>query len=60
MDYFDFDVVATLGISANVAFAEDATSETSSDNSAGGLRKIEDGSVASNTHTAKWRVFTDK
>ncbi|XP_058752330.1 uncharacterized protein LOC131625490 isoform X3 [Vicia villosa] len=50
----------TLGISANVAFAEDVTSETSYDNSAGGLKKIEDGSVASNIHTAKWRVFTDK
>jgi len=25
-----------------------------------GLRKIEDGSVVSNIHTAKWRVFTDK
>jgi hypothetical protein len=54
----------TLGISANTAFAEDVTSETSSANSTGddltGLRKIEDGSVASNIHTAKWRVFTDK
>ncbi|CAJ2640699.1 unnamed protein product [Trifolium pratense] len=57
-------VVVTLGISANTAFAEDVTSETSSANSTGddltGLRKIEDGSVASNIHTAKWRVFTDK
>ncbi|KAK2386393.1 kinesin light chain [Trifolium repens] len=57
-------VVLTLGISANTAFAEDVTSETSSANSTGddltGLRKIEDGSVASNIHTAKWRVFTDK
>lgn len=54
----------TLGISANTAFAEDVTTETSSGNSTGddlnGLRKIEDGSVASNIHTAKWRVFTDK
>lgn len=25
----------------------------------GGLRKIEDGSVVSNIHTSKWRVFTD-
>ncbi|XP_050880080.1 uncharacterized protein LOC127083788 isoform X3 [Lathyrus oleraceus] len=58
--HFDFDVVATLGIGANVAFAEDVSSETSYDNSTGGLKKIEDGSVASNIHTAKWRVFTDK
>ena len=53
-----------MGISANTAFAEDVTTETSSGNSTGddlnGLRKIEDGSVASNIHTAKWRVFTDK
>ncbi|XP_012572004.1 uncharacterized protein [Cicer arietinum] len=54
----------TLGISANTVFAEDATAKTSSDNNPGddltGFRKIEDGSVASNIHTAKWRVFTDK
>lgn len=25
-----------------------------------GLRKIEDGSVISNIHTSKWRIFTDK
>lgn len=24
-----------------------------------GLRKVEDGSVISNIHTSKWRVFTD-
>jgi hypothetical protein len=64
IDYFDFCAVVTLGISANTAFAEDVTSETFSANSTGddltGLRKIEDGSVASNIHTAKWRVFTDK
>lgn len=24
-----------------------------------GLEKIEDGSVVSNIHTSKWRVFTD-
>jgi hypothetical protein len=63
VDYSDFCAVLTLGISANTVFAEDVTSETSSANSTGdetGLRKIEDGSVASNIHTAKWRVFTDK
>ena len=53
-----------LGSSANTVFAEDATTEASSDNDSGndliGLSKIEDGSVVSNIHTAKWRVFTDK
>uniref|UniRef100_A0A0R0F4G5 MalT-like TPR region domain-containing protein n=1 Tax=Glycine max TaxID=3847 RepID=A0A0R0F4G5_SOYBN len=54
----------TLGISASTVFAEDATTEAYPDNDPGGdligLRKIEDGSVVSNIHTAKWRVFTDK
>lgn len=62
--YSYFYAVVTLGISANTVFAEDATAKTSSDNNPGddltGFRKIEDGSVASNIHTAKWRVFTDK
>ncbi|XP_047164676.1 uncharacterized protein LOC124834109 isoform X1 [Vigna umbellata] len=57
-------VAMTLGISANTTFAENATTEASSNNDLGddlvGLRKIEDGSVVSNIHTAKWRVFTDK
>ncbi|KAK7387371.1 hypothetical protein VNO78_28122 [Psophocarpus tetragonolobus] len=57
-------VAMTLGISASTVFAEDAIAEASSDNDPGGdligLRKIEDGSVVSNIHTAKWRVFTDK
>ncbi|XP_027336095.1 kinesin light chain 3 isoform X2 [Abrus precatorius] len=54
----------TLGIGASTVFAEDATPRASSDDGLGddsiGLRKIEDGSVVSNIHTAKWRVFTDK
>ena len=54
----------TLGISASTVFAEDATTEASSSNDLGddliGLKKIEDGSVVSNIHTAKWRIFTDK
>ncbi|KAK7290215.1 hypothetical protein RIF29_04480 [Crotalaria pallida] len=53
-----------LGISANTVFAEDATNRASSVNDSGddliGLSKVEDGSVVSNIHTAKWRVFTDK
>ncbi|KAK7305682.1 hypothetical protein VNO77_43591 [Canavalia gladiata] len=59
-----FKKTMTLGISASTVYAEDATAEASSDNYPGddsiGLKKIEDGSVVSNIHTAKWRVFTDK
>ncbi|KAK8473753.1 hypothetical protein PHAVU_001G229300 [Phaseolus vulgaris] len=57
-------VAMTLGISAGVAYAENVRTEASSNSDPGedliGLRKIEDGSVVSNLHTAKWRVFTDK
>ncbi|KAK7379227.1 hypothetical protein VNO80_04682 [Phaseolus coccineus] len=57
-------VAMTLGISASTAFAENVRTEASSNSDPGedlvGLRKIEDGSVVSNLHTAKWRVFTDK
>ncbi|XP_041002410.1 kinesin light chain 3 isoform X1 [Juglans microcarpa x Juglans regia] len=54
-----------LGINANPVFAKDIPSQSSSENDiegAGiiGLRKVEDGSVISNIHTSKWRVFTDK
>lgn len=52
-----------LGINASLAFAEDVSNQPSTENPTGvditGLRKIEDGSVLSNIHTAKWRVFTD-
>ncbi|KAH1226459.1 Nephrocystin-3 [Glycine max] len=57
-------VAMTLGISASTVFAEDATTEASSDNDPGGdligLRKIEDDSVVSNIHTAKWRGKLDE
>lgn len=63
-DYSDYCAAVTLGISASTVFAEDVSTETSIDNDSGdelnGFRKIEDGSVVSNTHTAKWRIFTDK
>uniref|UniRef100_A0A2P2L011 Uncharacterized protein n=1 Tax=Rhizophora mucronata TaxID=61149 RepID=A0A2P2L011_RHIMU len=59
-------VAIILGINENLVSA-DATIEgiSSSENdseetSIAGLRKIEDGSVVSNIHTSKWRVFTDK
>lgn len=54
-----------LGINANPVFAKDNLSELHSENEAGGadvtrFRKVEDGSVISNVHTSKWRIFTDK
>ncbi|XP_022846832.1 kinesin light chain 3 isoform X2 [Olea europaea var. sylvestris] len=56
--------VIILGISSVPALAEDVSVESSSKNATTeaeitGLREIEDGSVISNVHTSKWRVFTD-
>ncbi|KAK2990728.1 hypothetical protein RJ640_003796 [Escallonia rubra] len=56
--------VLLLGINANPVYAEDVSTELSpeKDSSAAnvtGFRKIEDGSVISNLHTSKWRIFTD-
>ncbi|KAJ6707379.1 TETRATRICOPEPTIDE REPEAT (TPR)-LIKE SUPERFAMILY PROTEIN [Salix viminalis] len=53
-----------LGINANPVLA-DKPRESSSQNGfntddLSGFRKIEDGSVISNEHTAKWRLFSDK
>jgi hypothetical protein len=53
-----------LGINANPVLADEPR-ESSSQNdldtdSMFGFRKIEDGSVISNEHTAKWRLFSDK
>lgn len=53
-----------LGINANPVFAKDISTESSFESSAEGdgivgLRKVEDGSVISNIHTSKWRIFTD-
>ncbi|KAI6691445.1 hypothetical protein NL676_028273 [Syzygium grande] len=53
-----------LGTSSNLAVADGESIESNSKNNAEaadivGLRRIEDGSVVSNIHTAKWRVFTD-
>lgn len=53
-----------LGINANPVLA-DKPRESSSQNGfntddMSGFRKIEDGSVISNEHTAKWRLFSDK
>ncbi|GLU10642.1 hypothetical protein SLE2022_274290 [Rubroshorea leprosula] len=56
--------VLLLGINANLVFAEDVPIQSGSNNEVEGsnivgLEKIEDGSVVSNEHTAKWRIFTD-
>ncbi|CAN6275362.1 unnamed protein product [Urochloa humidicola] len=53
-----------LGLSNGYAFAQEdsvspaVTSEQAEVN-ATGLQRIEDGSVVSNEHTVKWRIFTD-
>ncbi|XP_054799912.1 uncharacterized protein LOC129304240 isoform X2 [Prosopis cineraria] len=54
-----------LGINANPVFAKEAPMEAVPDSDTEtddmiGLQKVEDGSVVSNIHTSKWRVFTDK
>lgn len=43
-------------MNASPALAEDVLIE---EDNLTGFRKIEDGSVISNIHTSKWRVFTD-
>ncbi|KAJ4706899.1 kinesin light chain 3-like isoform X1 [Melia azedarach] len=53
-----------FGINPNLVLAEDASIQSGSENATEGanvigLRKIEDGSVVSNEHTSKWRIFTD-
>ncbi|KAI3889640.1 hypothetical protein MKX03_007662 [Papaver bracteatum] len=52
-----------VGANGNLAFADDVSAEART--GAGGdgssdLQRVEDGSVISNIHTSKWRVFTDK
>ncbi|TMW90957.1 hypothetical protein EJD97_015002 [Solanum chilense] len=46
-----------LGVNVSPALAEEVSDGI--DVEISGLRKIEDGSVVSNIHTSKWRVFTD-
>ncbi|KAI3451315.1 hypothetical protein Pfo_007980 [Paulownia fortunei] len=53
-----------LGTCSMPSLAEDVSVESSSKNGtsmadSSGFRKIEDGSMISNEHTSKWRVFTD-
>ncbi|OIT01379.1 PREDICTED: kinesin light chain 3 isoform X1 [Nicotiana attenuata] len=50
-----------LGVNVTPALAEEVSppATTGIDAEISELRKIEDGSVISNIHTSKWRVFTD-
>ncbi|KAL5570847.1 hypothetical protein UlMin_020444, partial [Ulmus minor] len=53
-----------LGINSSPVLAEEVSTGRNTQNDTegadvNGLRKIEDGSVISNIHTSKWRVFTD-
>ncbi|XP_047318526.1 uncharacterized protein LOC124921868 isoform X2 [Impatiens glandulifera] len=57
--YLSAHAAVFLGLNASPAFAEDVSVELSPENDVNGLRRIEDGSVISNEHTSKWRVFTD-
>ncbi|WOL09356.1 hypothetical protein Cni_G18109 [Canna indica] len=58
--------VLFLGSNQNFVFAQDSSvAEVLNENDGGqeivtGFRRIEDGSVVSNVHTSKWRVYTDK
>ncbi|KFK23037.1 hypothetical protein AALP_AAs65234U000100 [Arabis alpina] len=45
---------AILGFCGNTVLADDIDESSNT-----GIEKIEDGSVVSNIHTSKWRVFTD-
>lgn len=64
IDHSDLCAALIFGINANPVFAKDASSEVfdgaTEKDVVAGLQKIEDGSVVSNIHTSKWRVFTDK
>lgn len=44
----------------NVAEAELVPANDQEEAYITGLRRIEDGSIVSNSHTVKWRIFTDK
>ncbi|CAO2820320.1 unnamed protein product [Amaranthus hypochondriacus] len=56
--------VLLLGGCSSLVFAEKISDETASEIVAGGsadagVQRVEDGSVISNEHTIKWRIFTD-
>ncbi|GMI85515.1 hypothetical protein like AT5G37590 [Hibiscus trionum] len=53
-----------LGMNVHPVFADDGSIQKNTESDAQdanivGLRKIEDGSLISNVHTSKWRIFTD-
>lgn len=55
-----------MGLSGSPALAEDVSvndssseRDTTGDALITGLQRIEDGSIVSNSHTVKWRIFTD-
>lgn len=57
-------ISAILGFSGNLALAEDESAKSkpgdnTEESGDSGLERVEDGSVVSNIHTSKWRVFTD-
>lgn len=59
-----FFAAIILGINVHPVFADDGSNQTNTESdiqgaNISGLRKIEDGSVISNVHTSKWRIFTD-
>lgn len=61
------DAALVFGIGSNPIIADDdrSANELMQDNNSkeepyvSGLRRVEDGSIISNTHTVKWRLFTD-
>lgn len=57
-------ISAILGFCGNLALAEDESAKSKpggnmEESGDSGLERVEDGSVVSNIHTSKWRVFTD-
>ncbi|KAL9241073.1 hypothetical protein vseg_015225 [Gypsophila vaccaria] len=53
-----------IGGSCSLVFAEENSRGIASENDSGrtgdvGLQRVEDGSIISNEHTSKWRIFTD-
>ncbi|KAJ8427808.1 hypothetical protein Cgig2_029222 [Carnegiea gigantea] len=53
-----------IGGSSSSVFAEEISNGVTAENDSGasnnvGLQRVEDGSVISNEHTSKWRIYTD-
>lgn len=62
---FSLNTAVFLGLSNDSALAQDdsvslgTTKSEQAEGNTTGLQRIEDGSVISNEHTIKWRIFTD-